>query len=35
MLTNLPCKGTHTSEIGPDFFGTAGIPEDTTPFDLP
>lgn len=34
-LTNLPCRGRPVSELGPDFFASAGIAEDTTPFDLP
>lgn len=34
-LTNLPCTGTPVSELGPDFFARAGIPDDATPFDLP
>ena len=32
---SLPCKGKETSELGPDLFTKAGIPEDTAGFDLP
>lgn len=35
LLTNLPCRGTPVSELGPDYFSGAGIPDDETPFDLP
>jgi hypothetical protein len=35
LLMNLHCGGTPVSELGPDFFGRAGIPDDETPFDLP
>ena len=35
LLTDLRCRGTPISELGPDFFSSAGIPEDETPFDLP
>ena len=35
LLTNLRCRGTPISEVGPDFFNSAGIPDDETPFDLP
>ncbi len=34
-LTNLPCRNEPVSELGPDFFGKAGIADDPTPFDLP
>ncbi|MGB0127402.1 MAG: hypothetical protein WBP72_07155 [Rhodocyclaceae bacterium] len=32
---NLPCKGKETSELGPDLFAAASIPEDSASFDLP
>jgi hypothetical protein len=35
LLTNLPCRGEPVSELGPDFFSRAGIPDDPAPFDLP
>ena len=35
LLTNQRCRGTPVSELGPDFFSSAGIPDDATPFDLP
>jgi hypothetical protein len=35
LLRNLRCRGTLLSELGPDFFSSAGIPDDETPFDLP
>ena len=35
LLTNIPCRTTPVSEIGPDFFAKAGIAEDSSPFDLP
>jgi hypothetical protein len=35
LLTSLRCRGMPTSELGPDFFSSAGIPDDKTPFDLP
>jgi hypothetical protein len=35
LLTNRHCRGTPISELGPDFFSSAGIPDDQTPFDLP
>ena len=36
MLTNLRCRGEPVAdELGPDFFTSAGVPEDKTPFDLP
>jgi len=35
LLRNLRCRGTPISELGPDFFSNAGIPDDETPFDLP
>ena len=35
VLTNLRCRGTPVSELGPDFFSSAGIADDETPFDLP
>jgi hypothetical protein len=34
-LTNLRCGGMPVSELGPDFFSSAGISDDETPFDLP
>ena len=35
LLTNLRCRGMPISELGPDFFNNAGVPDDETPFDLP
>jgi len=35
LLTNLRCRDTPISELGPDFFSSAAIPDDETPFDLP
>lgn len=35
LLANLPCHGKPDSELGPDFFGKAGIVEDDKDFDLP
>jgi hypothetical protein len=35
LLRNLRCRGTPISELGPDFFSNAGVPDDETPFDLP
>jgi len=35
LLMNLRCRGTPISELGPDFFSSARIPDDDTPFDLP
>jgi hypothetical protein len=35
LLTNRRCRGEPISELGPDFFSSAGIPDDETPFDLP
>jgi hypothetical protein len=35
LLANLRCRGTPVSELGPDFFSSAGIPDDEKPFDLP
>ena len=35
LLMNLHCRGTPASELGPDFFSSARIPDDDTPFDLP
>ena len=35
LLTNLPCHGEPSSELGPDFFSGASIPDDATPFELP
>jgi hypothetical protein len=36
LFANLPCRGEPTSnELGPDFFTSAGIRNDETPFDLP
>jgi hypothetical protein len=32
---SLPCKGKETSELGPDLFARARIPEDSAGFDLP
>jgi hypothetical protein len=32
---SLPCKGKETSELGPDLFARATIPEDSASFDLP
>ncbi|MGH8548697.1 MAG: hypothetical protein ACRERU_08900 [Methylococcales bacterium] len=35
QVTSLPCKGPVTSELGPDLFEQAGLPEDQEGFDLP
>ena len=35
LLTSLFCRDTPISQLGPDFFSSAGIPDDQTPFDLP
>jgi hypothetical protein len=35
LLANLQCRGEPTSELGPDFFTSAGIRDDKTSFDLP
>jgi hypothetical protein len=36
VVTNLRCRDAPASnELGPDFFTSAGIPDDPTPFDLP
>ncbi len=35
LLMNLRCRGTPVSELGPDFFNSARISDDDTPFDLP
>jgi hypothetical protein len=35
LLTNLPCRDNPVSELGPDFFSNADIPDDTSPFELP
>jgi hypothetical protein len=35
LLANLRCRGMPVSELGPDFFSSAGISDDETPFDLP
>ena len=35
LLTNLRCRGMPISELGPDFFSSAGISDDEAPFDLP
>jgi hypothetical protein len=35
LLINLRCRGTPVSELGPDFFSSARIPDDDVPFDLP
>jgi hypothetical protein len=35
LLANLRCRGAPISELGPDFFSRAGIPDDERPFDLP
>jgi hypothetical protein len=35
LLTNLRCRGMPISELGPDLFSSAGIPDDETPFNLP
>lgn len=35
LLANRSCRGTPISELGPDFFSSAGIADDATPFDLP
>lgn len=34
-VANLPCTSQETSELGPDLFARAGIPEDSSSFDLP
>ena len=34
-LTNPPFHGAVKSELGPEFFNTPGIPDDSAPFDLP
>lgn len=33
--TSLCCTGFMASEIGPDFFGKAGLPQDTKDFEIP
>ena len=35
LLTNLACRGTADSQLGPDFFNASGIPDDARPFELP
>ncbi|MGZ8225203.1 MAG: hypothetical protein ACXWT3_01030 [Methylococcaceae bacterium] len=35
LNVHLPCKGSPLSELGPDFFEKAGLPEDQTGFELP
>ena len=35
LEVNLPCKGAVLSELGPDFFDKAGLPQDQTGFELP
>lgn len=35
LVSNLPCAGEPTSELGPDLFSSAGIPGDSKGFDLP
>ncbi len=35
LLVNLRCRGAPISELEPDFFSIARIPDDDTPFDLP
>jgi hypothetical protein len=35
VISNLPCRDKPTSELGPEFFSKAGIPNDHTAFDLP
>ncbi len=36
LLTNIACRGEPSAnELGPDFFNSAAIPEDPTPFELP
>ena len=35
LVANVKCVGTSTSEMGPDFFNKAGLPEDDEEFDLP
>jgi hypothetical protein len=35
LLANRRCGDEPISELGPDFFNSAGIPDDETPFDLP
>jgi len=35
LLTNLRCRAMPISELGPDFFSSAGISDDEAPFDLP
>jgi len=34
-IASLCCTGLVSSEIGPDFFGKAGLPQDTRDFDIP
>jgi hypothetical protein len=34
-VASLPCKGEEKSELGPDLFGEAGLPEDKNGFDVP
>lgn len=35
VVANIPCRGKETSELGPDFFEKAGLPEVEDEFDLP
>lgn len=35
VVANLTCQGSVASELGPDFFEKAGVPEDEEGFDLP
>lgn len=35
VAVNLACRGRVVSELGPDFFSNAGIPDDDRPFELP
>lgn len=35
LMANFPCRGAPSSELGPEFFGRAGIPDDKEAFDLP
>ena len=34
-VANILCRGKETSELGPDFFEKAGLPEVENEFDLP
>ena len=35
VVANILCRGKETSELGPDFFEKAGLPEVENEFDLP